>query len=117
MPSKSTYPIGEEDIRFLMETLGKINDRLAKLEGEFSEIKGDFSEVKGGFAGIKDEIRASEERIKQENKDYYNFYTGKIYKDFRGATDDQIQILKDKDDNHEVRISALEQKADYALAA
>ena len=103
MPSKSTYPVGEDDIRFIMETIGKINDRLSKLEN--------------GFLELKDEIRASEERIKQENKDYYNFYTGKIYKDFRGATDDQIQVLKDKDENHEVRIYALEQKAEYATAA
>ncbi len=115
MPNKSTYPISEDDIRLLMEQMAKMHEEFAKMKQMENRLEDKIVDKIG--KKLEKELHATEERIKQENKDYYNFYTGKTYKDLRGATEDEMQMLKDKEENHEIRISALEQKAEYATAA
>lgn len=101
MADDAQSPATKQDVKLLMEQMARmqmsLHERMDKL---VDEKKLDAA------------IRASEKRTKE----YFDFYTGKLHKDFLGATEDELQILKETDTNHEVRITKLEQHASLSAA-
>lgn len=101
MASGAQSPATKQDIRLLMEQMGGIHERMDTLVDEKK---------------LQAAMARQEKRILKETKEYFDFYTGKLHKDLLGATKDELQILKDTDANHDVRITKLEQQASLAVA-
>jgi len=78
----------KQDIQLLMEEMGEMRLTLA----------------------TKEEMRAYADKKHQETVDEIKAYIGTMERDFEGATKDEMQILKEKDENHEVRITHVEQE-------
>ena len=57
-------------------------------------------------------LETQKKEILKETKEYFEFYTAKLYKDFLGMTQDDIQILKEKNEDHGQRITNLEQEVE-----
>ena len=57
-------------------------------------------------------LETQKKEILKETKEYFEFYTAKLYKDFLGMTQDDIQILKEKNEDLGQRITNLEQEVE-----
>ena len=91
----------KQDIKLLMDEMGRLYDHIGTMK---TELKTELKEE------ITQELKEYMDEKSKETHDYFNFYAGKLHKDMVGATEDVIQSLREKDENHKQRIIILEQK-------
>lgn len=116
--AEDSSPATKQDIALLMKEMGRLYDRVADVDRRLTDSEQRTKEY------VDRRLAESEQRTQEyvdrrlheseeRTKDYFNFYAGKLHKDFLGAMEDEVQTVKDKQENHEVRITRLE----HAIAA
>jgi predicted nucleic acid-binding Zn-ribbon protein len=93
MTDDHTAPATKEDIRMLMEEFGKMWQWKAQLEDRFVSVEEQIGQLVVGQRDIKDHFDVVAENIRE---------------DFRSANREEIEVIKDRQECHDQRITALE---------
>lgn len=99
----------QNDIQALMQQMtllyAKMGEITARMEHLVDEEMLD--------AKLEEKLEEKFDAFEQRMKTYYDLYTDRLIKDFRGASTNQIQVVEDKVQKHEIRITKIE----HVLAA
>ena len=131
MTKDDTAPATKLDIKILMDSMGKLyranekwkndllshmeqwkNDILSTNEKWKNELLGHMeqwkSDLRDDLKKLKADVRVDMKKQKDETIHHFYVVLEDIRHDLQGANKDEIEVMKDKINNHEQRIGELE---------